>query len=212
MFKFLSKLAGVEPKDAESPAKEPGEVDAPSLDEYSPEVVDKMATEMSPEQGVDWATKSGEIVKDKLPPEDVAGLDAAKSWQANPTPRAARKAKRAAMDAGYQGPGAWAAQAAALAGEAAAAGTPLAAAGSPELLAKSVAGAVKLAAAATMESPPPAAAEKAAESTPTIMSMAGDEAADAAAEPVDPAQHAKALKPFIDLGKQIMGGASTGSS
>lgn len=211
MFKFLSKLAGLEPKEGEdAPPDDSSESEESAPPEaYSPEVVDQMAAEMSPKQGVDWATKSGDMVKDKLPPEDVAGLEAAKSWQANPTPRAARQAKRAAMNAGHQGPGAWAAQAAALAGEAAAAGTPLAAAGSPDLLAKSVAGAVKLAAATTMEAPPPTDATDAAAATQTVMSMAGDEAADAAAEAVDPAQHAKALKPFIDLGKQIMNGGAS---
>lgn len=211
MFKFLSKLAGLEPKEGEdAPPDDSAESEESAPPEaYSPEVVDQMAAEMSPKQGVDWATKSGDMVKDQLPPEDVAGLEAAKSWQANPTPRAARQAKRAAMNAGHQGPGAWAAQAAALAGEAAAAGTPLAAAGSPDLLAKSVAGAVKLAAATTMEASPPADSADAADATQTVMSMASDEAADAAAEAVDPAQYAKALKPFIDLGKQIMGGGAS---
>lgn len=211
MFKFLSKLAGLEPKEGEDAPPDDSSESAESAppEAYSPEVVDQMAAEMSPKQGVDWATKSGDMVKDQLPPEDVAGLEAAKSWQANPTPRAARQAKRTAMNAGHQGPGAWAAQAAALAGEAAAAGTPLTAAGSPDLLAKSVAGAVKLAAATTMEAPPPADGTDAADATQTVMSMAGDEAADAAAEAVDPAQHAKALKPFIDLGKQIMNGGAS---
>ncbi len=214
MFKFLSKLTGASPSDVSAtdggkPTYSEGE--PVSVEEYSTEVVDSMAEEMSPEQGVDWAARSSRLVEDRLPPEDVKAIKAAESWKAAPSEQLADAAAREANKAGFQGPGAWAAQAASFATEAVGSATKLLSkAGSPPLVAKAVSGAVKLAAAATMESPPPAAAETAADTSKSIVSIASEEAVEAATEAVDPAQHAKALKPFIDLGKQIMSEAPTG--
>lgn len=191
-----------------------GLTEAPSPEEYCPEVIDAMAEEMAPRDGVEWAVKSArQVDPDMLSPEDLAALEAAEAWAADPCEATVAAAEEALQDVDYQGPGAFAALAAvsvplaaALAstagGVGAAAAAAPAAASATGIAPKAVAGAVKLAAAMANGQKP--AVADAAEATDSAPQAAADAKSDEASH--DPAGTAEALKPYIDLGKDIMAG------
>lgn len=190
-----------------------GLTEAASPEDYCAEVIDAMAEEMTPRDGVDWAVQSARKVDpEMLSEEDLAALDAAEAWAADPCEESVAACEAALKDIDYQGPGAFAALAAisapagsALAAGAGGAGAGVAAAPAAATAAgiapKAVAGAVKLSAALANGQKP--AAIEAAEA-----SEADDaDTAAAAAEPADdsdPDKTAEALKPYIDNGREIM--------
>lgn len=200
-----------------------------SPSDYAPEVIDAMAEQMPPREGVWWAVLSGKDVVSDLTPEDIAAMEAAEAWVIEPSEATAEAVEEALKDVDYHGPGAWAAVAVmsapmvtAVASGASGAGlalgaAPIAGAAASAIAPKAVAGAVKIAAAiASGNKPQPLSPEEAAEAVNALADAA--EAADAAgtasqaAEVVsaaDTAKTAKALKPFIDLGKDIMEGTKT---
>lgn len=198
-----------------------GVIEKASPEEYAPEIIDAMAEEMPPREGVWWAVLSGkEVDPDVLSAEDLAALEAAEAWVLNPCDDTVAAAEEAVKCADFQGPGAWAAFAAisvpvavAMAGGAGGAGAALAAAPAAAtasgIAPKAVAGAVKLAAAMANGQKPevPETTDAAA-----AVADAGSEAAPAAAASAgDAAKTAEALKPFIDTGKDVMEGKNTWS-
>lgn len=191
-----------------------------SPEQYAPEVIDAMAEQMPPREGVWWAVASGKQVEpDVLSPEDLAALEAAEAWVKDPSEATASAAGEALKDVDYQGPGAWAAVAAisvpvaaALAGGAGAGAAMTAApaaATAAGIAPKAVAGAVKLAAALKNGQKPetPQAADV-AEKVADAVGEAKPESAESApaASAANAAKSAKALKPFIDNGRDIMEG------
>jgi len=83
--------------------------------------VDYVAHALPPRESVWWAAQSGRTVEGELTDPDTAALEAAESWVRNPGPETAAAATEAAAATDYQGPGAWAAQAAGWAEESSAA-------------------------------------------------------------------------------------------
>ncbi|HWA24629.1 MAG TPA: hypothetical protein VG734_03065 [Lacunisphaera sp.] len=81
-----------------------------------PDMIKAMAHGMSDRASVMWAAKSAEKVSAKLPPAEVEAMQAALAWVKDPSEAAQAAAAAAAAKADLQGPGAWAAQAAAFAG------------------------------------------------------------------------------------------------
>jgi len=80
------------------------------------EAVKSLAHGLPERDAVKWAEASAEKVSSPAHPADVAAIKAAKAWSQNPTPGTQQAAGQAALKAGHNTPGAWAAQAAALAG------------------------------------------------------------------------------------------------
>jgi len=177
---------------------------APDPSRYAPEVVDGLCARMTEPQCIKWACESCRLVSGDLTPIDTEALGAAESWLSTPGGDAAFVASQAASAAGHAGPGSWAAQAAAWTEaprDMPTQATQTLPGGS--LTAAAAAGSVKMAAAIAAGQPP---------STPTpaqAIAMAGDNAPDAAL-PVTSASesqliaHARALKPFIDRGNEIL--------
>ncbi len=77
------------------------------------EMVKTMAHGLPDKEGVMWAAQSAGKVADKLPATDVQAMQAAQAWAQNPSPATQAAAAAAAAKTDLQGPGAWAAQAAA---------------------------------------------------------------------------------------------------
>ena len=180
-----------------------------------------IAHNMNGNDGVKWAVDSCKTVQGKMTEPDQAALKAADDYLAKPTPAKQALAAEAAGKTDFQGPGAWAAKAAALVkpeGTAPTAATPAMPALSPHLAAAAanpsaecVAGAVALSAAlASGKAPPPPAAEIPKVAAPALDLKAPTVAlaapAPTAPDPNQAAQTANALKPFIDRGLQIAAG------
>jgi hypothetical protein len=178
---------------------------------------------MCDRKAVHWAHESAKMAGPPVSLEDQHAMDAAHAWLKNPTEQTKAAAAAAALKAGHAGPGAWAAQAAALAshgGGAKAAAVNLrgnlsgAAAGAAkktaaqELTAKApgggslaglaVAGAVGLAAAmkAGVKLPKPGAAAPMLPQKPAIPPP--QLSAEALAK-----KTAEAHRPFVELGQKI---------
>jgi len=198
------------------PEPEAPKEQALDTERYSPARVDELASRMTDEQGVEWATTSARMAEGNLPDADKPAIDAAETWLAAPSPETQQLAQEAAAAAGHAGPGAWSAQAAAwsqatsLASNAAGAAMPAFAGPAGSLAKDAVAGAVKLAAAAMARALPvvPNLAD------PKVLASEGAKLAEANAPAVAPAAPAAAveaealasrLKPFIDLGEKILG-------
>ena len=79
--------------------------------QYDP-AVDYVANALPPRESVWWAAQSGRAVEGKMTGPDVAAMEAAEAWVKSPTAETAAAATEAAAATDYQGPGAWAAQAA----------------------------------------------------------------------------------------------------
>jgi hypothetical protein len=77
------------------------------------DMVKVLAQGLPDREGVAWAVQCVLKVADKLPPADALAMRAAQAWVKNPTPELKAAAAAAAQRTDYQGPGAWAAQAAA---------------------------------------------------------------------------------------------------
>lgn len=77
------------------------------------DMVKVLAQGMPDREGVAWAVQCVLKVADKLPVADAQALQAAQAWVKDPTPERQRAAAAAAKRTDHQGPGAWAAQAAA---------------------------------------------------------------------------------------------------
>lgn len=80
------------------------------------DMVKVLAYGLPDRDGVAWAVQCAQMVADQLPPADVQAMQAAQAWVKNPTPETQNAAAEAAKRTDHQGPGAWAAQAAAWAG------------------------------------------------------------------------------------------------
>lgn len=80
------------------------------------DMVKVLAQGLADRDGVAWAVKCALKVADKLPAADVLAMRAAEAWVKNPTSERQAAAAAAAQRTDFQGPGAWAAQAAASAG------------------------------------------------------------------------------------------------
>lgn len=111
----------------------------------SAEMVKVLAHGLPDREGVAWAVQCAQKVAGTLPAADAQALQAAQAWVKNPSAEKQATAAAAAERTDFQGPGAWAAQAAAWAGE----GTPKPPAAdgvaSPRLTPQAVAAAVLLA-------------------------------------------------------------------
>ena len=77
------------------------------------EMVKTMAHGLSDREGVMWAAKSAGKVSEHLPEEEIQAMQAAQAWAQNPSEPARAAAEAAVAKTNLQGPGAWAAQAAA---------------------------------------------------------------------------------------------------
>lgn len=163
------------------------------------EGVAKLSESLPESDGVRWAADSSDLVKAAQTAPDRAATAAARQWLAAPTPENQAAAAKAAAASGHQGPGAWAAQAAAWAAPVLAIGAVGAAPGA--LVSQAVKGSVMLAAA--MSKPGFDLAQQ--------VKAAGDQAA--AAVPAVPAlsavpapELASTYKPFLDRGLAIAAG------
>ena len=77
------------------------------------DMVKVLAQGLPDHEGVAWAVKCALKVVDKLPAADALAMRAAEAWLKNPTAERQAAAAAAAQRTDFQGPGAWAAQAAA---------------------------------------------------------------------------------------------------
>lgn len=182
------------------------------------DAVNALAHGMPERDAVSWASQSSLKVADKLNPEEQAAAKAADAWVRTPSDATKAAAAAAASKTDFKGPGGWAAQAAAWAQSPVPPATvPVGAAATPPppaLTPNAVAGAILLAAGLTNR-PPMAAPQK-----PDLKAVAaGLPKVDAASvtpsvpppelPPVDQSKMAKALQPFIDLGKDIASGKNS---
>lgn len=78
-----------------------------------PDMIKVLAYGLAEREAVGWAVQSVKRVSDKLPPLDAAALQAAALWARSPSAENRIAAENAAKKTDFQGPGAWAAQAAA---------------------------------------------------------------------------------------------------
>ena len=140
---------------------------------------------------------------------DNSALDAAEAWVKNPNDATKSAAAAAAGKANMQGPGGWAAQAAAWSSPAPAAAVPGAAPAiaAPPLTAPAVAGAVLLAA-GLMKAPPMKEVPRADPTKmPALPAVPGAQPPPPPEVPAaDQNKLAAMLQPFIDLGKTIAAG------
>src|SRR5689334_22688633 len=105
----------------------------------NPFTIDALARQMTDRQGVWWAAQSAKTVPPgSTPSADQAAVTAAEAWAGGPSPGSQDAGAGAASKTDFQGPGAWAAQAAAWAKPAPPAG---ARADSPVVAAPAVPGA-----------------------------------------------------------------------
>jgi hypothetical protein len=88
-------------------------VDTLEKNNQSEDAIKTMAHGMPERESVWYACQSSDRVADKMAPADKDALAAAKDWVKNPSPATQQQAADAAAKTDYQGPGAWAAQAAA---------------------------------------------------------------------------------------------------
>jgi hypothetical protein len=149
---------------------------------------------------VRWAVESARLVADQLPENEVGALEAADSW-ANGSASVAGL-QDALGETAFQGPGSWAAQAAAWAAENALPGGP------GNLVPKAVEGAVKLAAAMAAGSWSPPEIEQREQLATAAASEAAlaDTATEVVSQALDPAELAalnEALKPFVELALEM---------
>jgi hypothetical protein len=164
-----------------------------------PPTIQSLAQQLGPRKGVLWATESSKLVGTKTQPADQAAAQAAEAWVKNPNPSTQAMAAAAAKKTDFQGPGAWAAQAASWAhpsahGVASGAGVtganrqasaPVAGVNSPpaghagnsaataSLVAGAVAGSVSIAAALAAGAKPPMQKASVAPAAPTAPSRPG---------------------------------------
>lgn len=187
-----------------------------------PITIDALAKELGDRKGVLWAVESCKRVKSKTTPTDQAASAAAEAWVKDPTPANHTAAAAAAKKTDFQGPGAWAAQAAAWAhptGQTApaapaapaqpgspgtAALVPKAVAGSVSISAALAAGAKPPAGAPTLPAPPQLGTAPSAPAAPTMPTMPQAPAAPQTPSPAELSKIAKIHQPFIDLGKKIL--------
>lgn len=108
--------------------------------------VTQLAETLPEKDAIRWAADASEMTKAAKPAADSAATSAARAWLREPSASAQTTAATAAREAGHQGPGAWAAQAAAWAQPAENSAAAASSAPSP-LVAGAVKGAVLLAAA-----------------------------------------------------------------
>jgi hypothetical protein len=80
------------------------------------EAVKSLAHGLPEKDSVKWASLSAEKVSSPAHPGDLAAIQAAKNWSQNPSPATQQAAGQAALKAGHNTPGAWAAQGAAWSG------------------------------------------------------------------------------------------------
>jgi hypothetical protein len=177
------------------------------------DMVKTLAHGMPDREGVWWASQCAQKVSDRLPPADVAAMQAAQVWAKTPTPANQAAAAAAAAKTDFQGPGAWAAQGAAWAQPIFPAAAPAGTAAAPRLAPHAVAGSVLLSAATAAN--PEAAIPKVqspALQTPAETQVATLAAAQPAAPAMSPAQQAQAFRaqhPFIALGMDVASGKNT---
>ncbi len=82
-------------------------------EKLAPDAVNVLAHGMPEQKSVFWACKSTELVSGQTSPHDMAAKMAAEKWVKAPTVANQKAAAEAAAKTDFQGPGAWAAQAAA---------------------------------------------------------------------------------------------------
>jgi hypothetical protein len=188
------------------------------------DAVNALAHGMPERDAVSWAAQSSQKVAAKLNPQEQAAAKAAEAWVKNPSDATKAAAAEAASKTDFKGPGGWAAQAAAWAqspapatGSApagaptgAAAGGATATPAAPPLTPAAVAGAVLLAAGLS-NAPPMAPPQKSDLKAQALAMPKGETPPMTQAKPplVDQSKMAKALQPFIDLGKNIASGRNT---
>jgi len=181
-----------------------------------------LAHGMPEQQAVWWACKSGDKVQDKMAPPDIQAKKAAEAWVRNPTPQNQKAAAETAQKTDFQGPGAWTAQAVAWSKEFSApvdAELPAEVMNAHKFMAQqqktgdAVAGAVKLCAALDKGSLVPKPAAPAVAPAPKLpdVKVPALSYEPPPLKPPEPdekelAQIFDALKPFIDLGRDIANG------
>ncbi|MDQ7013569.1 MAG: hypothetical protein Q9O74_06685 [Planctomycetota bacterium] len=137
---------------------------------FAHEGIPVLADAMPEREAVWWAAQSCKQAGDSLPPADRAAAKAAAAWVTSPSPETAAAASAAAQEAGFSGPGAFAAQAAALAED-----PPVLAAGDPlgmSLAKQTAAGSVRLAALSEAELLPAAVAPEVAGAVAAVSAAA----------------------------------------
>jgi Family of unknown function (DUF6931) len=185
---------------------------------HSMDGVKMLAHGMPERESVWWACQSSQQVSGKLNVADQKALTAAQNWVKNPTAENQAAAAAAAGQTDRTGPGGWAAQAAAWSKNPTttsqvSSGSVPAAGGAPEgMAASAVAGSVLLAAGLANR---PAMPEVKAPSPAMPTAPALQAQAPAVAQPqmevpaVDRNKLSKALKPFLDIGKDVASGKNT---
>ena len=179
-------------------------VEALEANKQSDEAVNAMAHGMPERESVWWACQSSRQVDGKLNTADQKALASAENWVKNPTPENKALAGEAAKQTDMTGPGGWAAQAASWSGDAPA--TPEA----PNLTAAAVAGSVLLAAGLVNRPAMPEVEKKPVEVPTERLPPSPSEPPPAPdVPPVDQNKLAKALKPFLKIGKEVASGRNT---
>jgi hypothetical protein len=178
------------------------------------DAVNALAHGMPERDAVSWAAQSSQKVADKLNPQEQAAAKAAEAWVQNPSDATKAAATAAASKTDFKGPGGWAAQAAAWAQSpapvakvaAGAAATPP----PPALTPNAVAGAILLAAGLTNRPPMAAPQKPDLKAQPLAMPQVDiPSVTPPEPPPLDQSKMAKALQPFIDLGKDIASGKNS---
>jgi len=112
----LMNIAGLSPQAQQvaPTAKTPeGLFQVLGKEKLAPDAVNVLAHGMPEQKSVFWACKSTDLVSGQVSPEDMAAKMAAEKWVKAPTLANQTAAAEAAAKTDFQGPGAWAAQAAA---------------------------------------------------------------------------------------------------
>lgn len=178
----------------------------------SGEAINLLAHGMPERESVWYACQSSQKVAGQLAPADKTALQAAEAWVKNPTGAAKANAAAAAAKTDFQGPGAWAAQAAAFSQ------SPTGAIPATGLTGHASAGSVKLASAmANNVTPPKVSLPEFKPNVPAAPTLPGVKAPQAILAPPEPppltldeqVQAAQMQQPFVDLGKDIACGKNT---
>jgi len=207
----LAKVGGFSPKAGAKPPEQmsPAAYMRTALNEQGDAIpaTRALAHNLPPDKGVLWAVDSCKSVDGQMTQSDLSAMNAAEAYLANPTARNRLAAGQAAAGTDFQGPGAFAAQAAALSGpKMPVPSSPGALAAAENPAAECVAGAVMIAAALKGGLLKPgsiaAPAASAAAPIPSAPVVATAVVVPSQASP----EMAHALKPFIDRGLQLAAG------
>ena len=208
---------GFKPQPAAQALMQPNHTPAEYLNvleqkKMSGDAINVLAHGMPERESVHYACQSSQKVAGQMAPADKNALEAAQAWVKNPSEATKAKAAAAAAKTDHQGPGAWAAQAAAFSS------SPTGAAPAAGLTGHAASGSVQLASAMANK---PAAPQAPVTQSPAlkapVLAAPTSEAPKLAQPELTPSpmtvaqqeEAAKVHQPFIDLGKDIASGKNS---